>query len=317
MEYGLRQYEARQRLLWFLFFLACLLIALPAKGIYLSSVPRAPLKQISLEMVKFVEFWHQQQWVHVGPVGTLLSYLVWVLVIFSAGRLACLLLHFVGKAALARTLPKVVPNPSQQRRIVKPSALLNSSQLKLPESLVRWTQEMRGTLLRFVFHAYQRALFTFASPNGVLIADEMADRQHRLADIDWQILNGSWTPFRWILRLLPLLALFQTLWLIYLQVQPVLSGQKELQDFLGALLPSVLPFVQVVLVTLIFGLGYGLLIRLEHLYLAGLDALFYDRLLSSMPIRSSDTILILDALQKHFLDMNATLERLERSLSGR
>jgi hypothetical protein len=317
MEYGLRQYEARQRLLWFLFFLACLLVAWPAKGIYLSSVPRTPLKQISLEMVKSMGFWHQQQWVHVGPVGTLLSYLVWVAVVFVVGRVACLLLHFIGKAAMARTLPKVTANPRQQPSIGKPSSLVSSSQLKLPESLVRWTQALRANLLRFVFHAYQRALFTFASPHGVLIADDMADRQHRLADIDWQILNGSWTPYRWILRLLPVLALFQTLWLIYLQVQPVLGGQKELQDLLGALLPSVLPFVQVVILTLIFGLGYGLLIRLEHLYLAGLDALFYDRLLSSMPIRSSDTILILDALQKHFREMNATLERLERSSGGR
>jgi hypothetical protein len=313
MEYGLRQYEARQRLLWFLFFLASLLIAWPAKGMYLSSVPRAPLNQISLEMVKSMEFWHQQQWVHVGPVAALLSYLVWVAVIFAAGRLACLLLHFVGKTAMARTLPKVAANPRPQQLIGKPVSLLNSSQLKLPESLVRWTQALRVNPLRLVFHAYQRALYTFVSPHGALIADDMADRQHRLADIDWQILNGSWTPFRWILRLLPVLALLQTLWMIYLQVQPVLGGQKELQDLLGALLPSVLPFVQLILLTLILGLAYGLLIRLDHLYLAGLDALFYDRLLSSMPIRSSDTLLILDTVQKHFREMQATLERLERA----
>jgi hypothetical protein len=317
MEYGLRQYEARQRLLWFLFFVFCLLFALPAKGIYLSSVSRTPLKQVNLDMIKSMGFWHQQQWVHVGPVGKLLVYLICVAAVFAGLRLVFLCLQFVGTAILARTLPKVAQNPVEQHFIGKPSSLMNSSQRKLPESLSRWTQEVRGNVLRFVFHAYQRALYTFASPQGVLIADDMNDRQHRLADIDWQILNGSWMPFRWILRLLPLLALCQTLWLIYLQVQPVLGGQKDLQELAGTLLPSVLPFVQVLLLTVMFGLGYGLVIRLEHLYLANLDALFYDRLLSSMPIRSSDTILILDALQKQFKEMNAKLERLERSLGGR
>jgi hypothetical protein len=57
--------------------------------------------------------------------------------------------------------------------------------------------------------------------------------------------------------------------------------------------------------------------RLENLYLANLDALLYDRLLSTMPIRSSDTILILEALQKHFREVNQMIERLERSVSVR
>jgi hypothetical protein len=317
MEYGLRQYEARQRLMWFLFFLFCLLIAFPAKGIYLASVSRNPLTQTNLDMLKSMDFWHHQQWVHVGPIGNLLTYLVWVLALFVGIRVVWLLLQMVGKGILAQTLPKTAQSPKENIISGKSAKLPSTSQRRLPESLTRWTQDLRHNLLRFVFHAHRRALFTFSNPQGVLIADDLADRQQRLADIDWQILNGSWVPYRWTLRLLPVLALFQTLWLVYLQVQPVLGGQRDLQELAGSLLPSVLPFVQVLILTLIFSLASGLVSRLENLYLANLDALFYDRLLSSMPIRSSDTILILEALQKHFGEVSAALERLQRSLIGK
>jgi len=96
-----------------------------------------------------------------------------------------------------------------------------------------------------------------------------------------------------------------------------LIGHKDIQELATTLMPSVLPFVQVMMLTLVFGLAYGLVSRLENLYLANLDALFYDRLLSTLPIRSSDTILILEALQKHFRDVSQMLERLERSISVR
>jgi hypothetical protein len=317
MEYGLRQYEARQRLMWFLFFLLCLLIAFPAKALYLASVSRNPLPQTNLDMLKSMDFWHHQQWVHVGPIGGVLTYLAWVLALFVGFRLVWLLLQIVGRAILAQTLPKSAQRPKENLIIGKSAKPANSSQRRLPEPLTRWTQDLRHNLLRFVFHAHRRALFTFANPQGALIANDLADRQQRLADIDWQILNGSWGPYRWTLRLLPVLALFQTLWLVYLQVQPVLGGQKDLQELAGSLLPSVLPFVQVLILTLIFSLASGLVSRLENLYLANLDALFYDRLLSSMPIRSSDTILILEAIQKQFGEVSAALERLERSVSGK
>ena len=43
MDHGLTQYEARERLLWFLFLLVCLLMALPAVWIHLAGVPRTPV----------------------------------------------------------------------------------------------------------------------------------------------------------------------------------------------------------------------------------------------------------------------------------
>lgn len=309
MEYGLRKYEAWQRFLWFLFFLLCLLLAVPFQEFYLKSVAVTPMKSTGLDVFKSLEFWHQQQWVHAKPLGSWLAYLAWVLGLIMAGRLLWLVLQFFGKWALARTFPEMNMQPKDRGPVAH-----GGRQRKLPDALVFWSERLRKSLLRFVFHAHQRALFTFGSPQGILMADDLLDRQHRLAEIDWQVLTGAWVPFRWILRLLPLLGLLQTCWLIYEQIQPVLIGHRDIQELTATLLPSVLPFVQVMMLTLFFALGYGLVSRVENLYLANLDALFYDRLLSTMPIRSSDTILILEALQKHFKEVNAMLERLERSM---
>jgi hypothetical protein len=315
MEYGLRKYEAWQRFLWFLYLLGCLLLAWPLCGMYLASVSATPLKNGGMDMVKSLGFWNQQHWVHTKPLGTWLAYLAWILVVIIGTRLLWLLFQFFGKWLLSRTFPEIQAQPKD--RIASGPAAVGDiiAQRKVPDPLVRWSQSLRRSLLRFVFHAHQRALFTFGSPHGVLMADDLLDRQHRLAEIDWQVLNGSWAPFRWMLRCLPLLGLFQTFWLIYLLVQPVLVGHRDIQELSTTLLPSVLPFVQIMMLTLAFGLGYGLVSRLENLYLANLDALFYDRLLSTMPIRSSDTILILEALQKQFREVNMTLERLERTLA--
>jgi hypothetical protein len=317
MEYGLRKYEAWQRFLWFVFLLLCLLVALPIRDAYLGLVSETPLKNTSMDMIKSMEFWNQQHWLHARPLGSWLAYLAWVLVLFVAGRLLWLSLQFFGKWLLSRTFP-APETPAKDRPGPGASAFSElMMRRRVPDPLVRWSQGLRRSLFRFVFHAHQRALFTFGSAHGVLMADDLLDRQHRLAEIDWQVINGTWVAFRWILRLLPLLALFQTFWLIYQQVQPVLTGHKDIQELAATLMPSVLPFVQVMMLTLVFGLAYGLVSRLENLYLANLDALFYDRLFSTMPIRSSDTILILEALQKHFRDVNQMLERLERSMSVR
>ncbi len=319
MEYGLRKYEAWQRLLWFLSFVLCLLLAFPFREAYLESVATTPLKNSSagMDMIKSLGFWNQQQWVHVKPLGSWLAYLAWVLALIVAGRVLWLVMQFFGKWILARSFP-VLESSARDRAGSGLSAVSDMIlQRRVPDPLVRWSQGLRRSLLRFVFHAHQRALFTFGSPHGVLMADDLLDRQHRLAEIDWQVMNGSWVPFRWILRCLPLLGLFQTFWLIYQQIQPVVAGHKDIQELASTLLPSVLPFAQVMMLTLIFGLGYGLVSRIENLYLANLDALFYDRLFSTMPIRSSDTILILEAMQKHFREVNQIIERLERSVAAK
>ena len=61
MDHGLSQYEARERLLWFLFLLLCLLMALPAVWIHLAGVPRTAVIQTTSEALKSYTFWAQRQ----------------------------------------------------------------------------------------------------------------------------------------------------------------------------------------------------------------------------------------------------------------
>ena len=75
MDHGLSQYEARERLLWLVFLLLCLLMALPALWIHLAGVPRTPVIATTSEALKSYGFWSQRHWMHVGPLGKLLAYL--------------------------------------------------------------------------------------------------------------------------------------------------------------------------------------------------------------------------------------------------
>ena len=78
-----------------------------------------------------------------------------------------------------------------------------------------------------------------------------------------------------------------------------------------------LPVVQLTLLSVSLGLAYAFLIRAERLYLANLDASLYDQMLSELPLRSSDTILILESLQKNFRDLQVVLKRLEAELKSK
>ncbi|MGE5839662.1 MAG: hypothetical protein ACM34H_06980, partial [Deltaproteobacteria bacterium] len=66
MDNGLSQYEARERILWFLFLLFCLVLAWPAMWIYLSGVPRTPVIATTTEALMSYAFWSQRHWVHAG-----------------------------------------------------------------------------------------------------------------------------------------------------------------------------------------------------------------------------------------------------------
>jgi hypothetical protein len=60
-----------------------------------------------------------------------------------------------------------------------------------------------------------------------------------------------------------------------------------------------------------FQLAATLLRYFEELYLSNLDSFIYDRLLSRLPLRSKDTVLILETLQQQFRELDAALKRLE------
>jgi hypothetical protein len=116
---------------------------------------------------------------------------------------------------------------------------------------------------------------------------------------------------------LPILAALQGFWLIYSETQLFLGKQSGLEQFANAFWPAMLPLVQLTALMVFLGIAYALLKRIEGLYLANLDASLYDQMLSELPIRSSDTLLILESLQKHFRELQAALKRMELEIKNK
>ena len=119
MDHGLAQYEARERLLWFLFLLACLLMAFPAVWIHLAGVPRTPVVAATSEALKSYGFWSQRHWMHVGPLGKVLAYLAWVAILFILARFVWLIAQFIGKSSLLSSLREVM-SAMKSRQAAKP-----------------------------------------------------------------------------------------------------------------------------------------------------------------------------------------------------
>jgi len=170
--------------------------------------------------------------------------------------------------------------------------------------------------LQLIFHPYQRLRMMLNHPQGSFSSEELSEKERRIVETDWQILWGSWTPFRWLLWCLPLLGMMEAAYLFYQQLQPAFQGKKELQDVLSQVLVGLLPLAQAIVITILFSLTSGLLKRLENLYLSNVDALFYDQFLSRLPFQSSDTLILLDAMQRHFQELQHMMKRLERSVGS-
>jgi hypothetical protein len=315
MDHGLTQYEARERLLWFLFLLLCLLMALPAVWIYLAGVPRNPVVATTSEALKSYGFWSQRHWVHVGPLGKVLAYLAWVAILFILIRFVWLIAQFIGKSSLLRDLRELMSN-LKNRQAAKPWDSTTDVQKKPYAGYALMVSRLNHPL-RFLLHAFRRAHFTLSSAPGMPFTDGLLERQQRLSDTDRQMFKSSWAAFRWILRLLPILAALQSFWLIYSETQLFLGKQSELEQFTNAFWPAMLPLVQLTVLAVFLGLASALMNRVEGLYLANLDASFYDQMLSELPIRSSDTLLILESLQKHFRELQVALKRLEIELKNK
>jgi hypothetical protein len=315
MDHGLSQYEARERLLWFLFLLLCALAALPVLWIHLAGVPRTPLIGTTSEALKSYAFWSQRHWIHVGPMGKILAYSAWVAILFILLRLLWLIAQFIGKSSLLGDLAETMSN-MKNRQAGKTWDSTTEVQKKPYAGFSLMVSRLNHPL-RFLFHAFRRARFTFSSTAGVPFTDGLIERQQRLSDMDRQLFKSSWTAFRWIVRLLPVLAALQSAWLIYSETQLFLGKQSELQQFANAFWPAMLPLVQLTVLSVFLGLASALMSRVESLYLANLDASLYDQMLSELPIRSSDTLLILEALQKHFREIQVVLKRLELELKNR
>jgi hypothetical protein len=315
MDHGLAQYEARERLLWFMFLLACLLMAFPVVWIHLTGVPRTPVVAATSETLKSYGFWSQRHWMHVGPLGKVLAYLAWVAILFILARFVWLIAQFIGKSSLLSSLREMM-SAMKSRQTAKPSDSSTEVQNKPYAGFALMVSRLNHPL-RFLFHAFRRAQHTLSSTAGMPFTDGLLERQQRLSDMDREIFKSSWTAFRWILILLPILAALQSFWLIYSETQLFLGKQSELEQFVNAFWPAMLPLVQLTVLVVFLGLGFAFLNRVESLYLANLDASFYDQMLSELPIRSSDTLLILQSLQRHFRELQAALKRLELELKNK
>jgi len=310
MEYNLRRYEAIQRLLWFLFFLACLAVAYPAAKLYQSAHSDAVnlVQGVSVEVLRSTGFWTSTDWIRVGPLGNVMVYLIWVALFFLLGRVVWLGVQFVGKHMVKNLLSETIPNAAGR---AKPSLehLPVSWERIFPVGLL--LQRMDSIVLQAVFHPFQRLRLMLNNPQGILSSEELAEKERRVAEADWDILWSSWSPFRWLVWLLPVLAIGQACWLIYLHVEPAVSGQKDLQEIISSALASFLPLAQVIAIAIFFNLASGLVRRVESLYLSNVDALLYDKFLSRLPFHSSDTLILLEALQRHFKEIHNVLRRLE------
>ena len=114
--------------------------------------------------------------------------------------------------------------------------------------------------LRFLLHAFRRAQYTLSAAHGMPFTDGLLERQQRLSDMDRHIFKSSWTAFRWILRLLPILAALQSFWPIYSETQLFLGKQSELEQFANAFWPAMLPLVQLTVLAVFLGLAFAFLI---------------------------------------------------------
>ena len=93
-----------------------------------------------------------------------------------------------------------------------------------------------------------------------------------------------------------------------------ISPQKEILDTIKPTLNLLLPLIQAAGVAIFFQLALTLLRYFEELYLSNLDSFIYDRLLSRLPLRSNDTVLILETLQRQFRDLQASVKKLEEKI---
>ncbi len=274
MEYGLRRYEATQRLLWFLFFLVCLGLAYLAAPMPSQVPPEAATmpRAFQPEILKSFSFWCDLQWLRVEPLGKTMVYLVWVAVLFLGGRLLGLIVQYGGKYYVRSLLAAGVGHSGENPKSSGLPPLSTKSEASLPIQLL--LKKTESIPLQLLFHPLRRLRVLLTNPQRTLSSETLAEKERRLAEMDWEITWSSWTPFRWLLRLLLLVGVMQTVWLLHLYLQPALSGQKDVQELFGMAFNALLPLVQVIFLVIVFSVASGLLKRLDSLYLSGVDALF-------------------------------------------
>ncbi len=313
MEYGLRHYEAVQRLFWFSLFLLCLTLAYPAAKSYQAQF--ASLKPVvstqQADAYKSVEFWKQTHWLSTkSVVGFAILYLISTQVLFLASRFIWLFLQFIGTFIVKHVLTTTLSSASNKSMLSVASSPAAIERLFPSDELYRRANRFPFSV---ILHPFQRLRLMFRNPQSTLPAEQLIEKERRVSEADWQILSASWAPFRWLLFPLPFLALFQSSWMFYGSLQPLVNGQQDFHAYILPLTGSFVPLVQIVVLTVLLNIAAGLLKRIDSLYLATVDGLLYDQFLSRLPLQSGDTLILLEAMQRHFQELRMLLRRLEKS----
>lgn len=345
MEYGLRRYEATQRLFWLLVFLACLVLAYQHRGadVYQKSYP-VP----SVSTMKSSSFWTELQGIQVqlpnpevaknpapgpsdlqrgiqsGPrvLAAIMIYLILAAFIYLVLKVIWVTVQFFGKYLVQVLLQDHLKKPGG-RPAKHPVAAhaVNAEGVVATDGHFIASEGLAAQVRRFplplVFHPFKRLRLILASPQTRFSAEELTEKERRTVETDWQILHQSWQPFNWIVWTLPALAVVQGFFIFYMELVPILSGKREFSDISTPFLTGLIPVIQALTVTVVLKVSSIVLRRIEDLYLSNLDALIYDQLLSRLPFQSSDTLMLLHAMQKHFQELQGALRRLERSLAPR
>ncbi len=311
MEHGVRHYEAAERLRWFLFFLLCAFIAYPLGKLY--SIPVGwELAISSFPTTAFISnaFSLQLPWLRVRPLGGLMIYLFWIGTLFLLLKSLILAVHLVGKHRIRSILEDNMEEDSMGR-LTSDTPPTGWNRI-FPFDLIRYQINRGGAL--FIFHPFRRLRLMLNKSEELPAWEELLEKERRASEVDWEVMAGSWSPFSWILRLLPMLAFAQVLWLVHEQITPTLKGQGEIQEAVAQASVLFLPLAQALGMVIVMAMAAGLLKRLEGLYLSSVNALFYDNFLSRLPVRSNDTVILLEAFHKHFRDIQSMLGRLEKAI---
>lgn len=334
MEYGIRHYEAAQRLLWLMVFIISLGLAYLIKG---SDAYQRSYPVPTVGTLKTADFWLELQGLQIQPPGTtgarattqggsdfhrtiqaapgilagIMIYLILLNAVFLGLRAVWLLVQLVGKSLIQILLKTHVKKPVRRQTAALDSLARHMDRFFTGETLAK---EVNRFPLPFVFHPFKRLKLLLSQPQATLSAEELTEKDRRIAETDWQILWQSWLPFNWVFWTLPVLALLQSSSLFYVELLPIFSGKRELAEFSTPLLTGLIPLFQVVVISAVLKLASTLLKRIDELYLANLDALFYDEFIARLPLHSADTLILLQTMQRQFMEIQSALRRLERSL---
>ncbi|MGA2228801.1 MAG: hypothetical protein ABSH41_30565 [Syntrophobacteraceae bacterium] len=372
MSYGLRRYETLHRLWWFVFFFLCLFLArysdsftnVSRQSPELKDVGKAAfwtgLQGIGMTSASPEHSRGKQDQTdkaakpqtgksispdktrqpsgppavqddsrdNVALVSSMLLFIIRAGIIFLELRLLWLVVQYAG-----RYLLQLFMSESENRGPLNPELAGTR-----PESLLSvqvLTAKIRRSPLSFVLHPFIRLRLMLSGFQKNVSSEELFEKERRVVESDWRILDGSWGPYRCLFWVLPVLGLAQTALLLIAQFNVASSGfafvpqkealeaakpfanfsaQKEILDAIKPTLNLVLPLIQAAGLAVFFQLAATLLRFFEELYLSNLDSFIYDRLLSRLPFRSNDTILILETLQQQFRELQTALKKLENKV---